>query len=141
MQITHFWRLGSSLGQGAQLLLKIIHNVKKEDMKILCEGVVQIPRILEWRCQNRAKSTISRLLLGVLGIFRGGKGSPYCEIGKICILIKPNNLGLEIFFQKCIVWEIANLAKNSKSGKRGEKGQSCHFHINVVFYSDIKLAI
>jgi hypothetical protein len=58
-----------------------------------------------------------------------------------CILIKPNKFGLVKFFQKCTVWEIASLAKNSKSGKRGEKGQSCHFHIVVVFYWNIRLTI
>jgi hypothetical protein len=36
--------------EGAQLLLKFIRSVKKEDMKILCEGIGHIIRILEWRC-------------------------------------------------------------------------------------------
>jgi hypothetical protein len=29
-----------------------------------------------------------------------------------CILIKTDNFGLVKFFQECIVWKIANLAKN-----------------------------
>jgi hypothetical protein len=45
-------------------------------MKILCEGIGQILRSLEWRCQNRAKSTILGHFLEIFGIFRGGKGSP-----------------------------------------------------------------
>jgi hypothetical protein len=37
----------------------------------------------------------------------------------LCTLIKPNNFGLLKFFQKCTIWEIDCLAKNSKSGKNG----------------------
>jgi hypothetical protein len=39
---------------------------------------------------------------------------------KFCILIKPKQIGLVKFFQKCAVWVKAILAKNSKSGKRSE---------------------
>jgi hypothetical protein len=38
-----------------------------------------------------------------------------------CILIKPRKFGLVIFFQKCVVWDIVSLAKNSKYGKGDEK--------------------
>jgi hypothetical protein len=51
-----------------------------------------------------------------------------------CILTKPDNLGLEFFFQKSIVWEITCLAKNLKSRKMGGKGQGFHFQIVVVSY-------
>jgi hypothetical protein len=38
-----------------------------------------------------------------------------------CILIKPKNFGLVKFFQKCTVWEIASLAKNSSLEKGVKK--------------------
>jgi hypothetical protein len=36
----------------------------------------------------------------------------------VCILINLDNIGLVKFFQKCAIWEITCLAKNSKSGKK-----------------------
>jgi hypothetical protein len=63
-------------GKRAQLLLKLVQSVRKANMKILCEGIGWIPRSLEWRCQNREKSTILDHFWGIFGIFKGGKGSP-----------------------------------------------------------------
>jgi hypothetical protein len=44
-----------------------------------------------------------------------------CVHLEFCILINIDNFGSVNFFQKCVVWEIANLAKKSKFGKRDEK--------------------
>jgi hypothetical protein len=71
---------------GAQLLLKIVQSVKKSDMKILCDGIGHILRSLEWRCQNREKSTITNHLLGIFGIFKGGKGSLDGKYGKFYLI-------------------------------------------------------
>jgi hypothetical protein len=34
----------------------------------------QIPKVLEFKCRNRPKSTIPTDFLGIFGIFKGGKG-------------------------------------------------------------------
>jgi hypothetical protein len=54
-------------------------------MKILCEGIGQILRILGWRCQNREKSIILGHLFGIFRIFIG-KGSQDGKYGKIHLL-------------------------------------------------------
>jgi hypothetical protein len=61
--------------------------------------------------------------------------SPFCTPNK------PYNFGLVKFFQKCTIWEIASLAKNSKFGKRDVKTQSCHFQIVAYFDWNIRLTI
>jgi hypothetical protein len=89
---------------------------------------------------NKSKSTNPCHFWGIFGILSGGKGSPNGKYGKViystfCILIKSEKFGLLKFSQKCTVWKIASLAKNSKSEKKmDEKGQCCHFHITAVFY-------
>jgi hypothetical protein len=82
--------------------------------------------------------------LGIFEIFRGGKVTLDHKIGKFYLLNilythQKKNFGLVKFFQKCIDCEIASFAKNSKSGKMGEKGQSCKFHIVAVFDWSIRL--
>jgi hypothetical protein len=58
-----------------------------------------------------------------------------------CILIEENNFGLVNFFQKCTIWEITSLAKNSSMEKGVKNGK---FFISILlqfFYQRIKLKI
>jgi hypothetical protein len=50
------------------------------------------------------------------------------------ILIKPDNFGLVKFFQKCTVWEIASLAKNS-SLEKGVKKDKVVISILLQFFT------
>jgi hypothetical protein len=71
--------------------------------------------------------------LGIFGIFKGVKGSPDEKNGKIYSLkILYTHQAKQIFFSENFPL-VHSLAKNSKSRKRSEKGQSCHFQIIVVF--------
>jgi hypothetical protein len=63
---------------------------------------------------------------GFLGFSEEEKGPQMEKLEKhiystFCILINLDNFSLVKVFQKCIVWERASLARNSKSRKRGEK--------------------
>jgi hypothetical protein len=73
--------------------------------------------------------------------FQQGNSALWKIWPRVSVLIKLDNVSLVKFFQKCTNWEITSLSKNSKSGKRGEKGQSCHFHFVAVFYWSINLTI
>jgi hypothetical protein len=85
--------------------------------------------------------------MGIFENFQRKKRDPKSPIQKILFTqhfvysSRPDNFGLVKFFQKCTVWEIASLAKNSKSGKMSEKGQSCHFQIVADFDWSIRLTI
>jgi hypothetical protein len=68
---------------GALLLMNFLQSDIREEMKIINELSVRIPRRLEWRCQNREKSNI---LGHFLGIFRGGKRTPNGKFGKFYLL-------------------------------------------------------
>lgn len=68
-----FLRAGSCSVEGAPLLMNFLQSDIREELKIINELSVRIPRRLEWRCQNREKSNI---LGHFLGIFRGGKRTP-----------------------------------------------------------------
>ena len=59
--------------EGAPLLMNLLQSDIREELKIINELSIRIPRRLEWRCQNREKSNI---LGHFLGIFRGGKRTP-----------------------------------------------------------------
>jgi hypothetical protein len=91
-------------------------------MKIVCKGIVQIPRILEWGCKNMPKSISPSHILEIFGIFIRGKGSPYGKYAKkkmhstFCILIKTKNIGLLNFFHKGTIW-LKILEKGVKKGK------------------------
>jgi hypothetical protein len=68
------------------LLMNFLQSDIREEMKIINELSVRIPRRLEWRCQNREKSNILGHFLGILGIFRGGKRTPNGKFGKFYLL-------------------------------------------------------
>jgi hypothetical protein len=55
-------------------------------MKMLFEGIGWILIGLEWGCWNREKSIILGHVLGILGIFRGGKGSQDGKTGNKFLL-------------------------------------------------------
>jgi hypothetical protein len=85
-------------------------------------------------------------LRGFLGNFREGKMTPDGKYGKnylltIYVVIKTNKFVLVKYFHKCRDWDIASLAKISKFGKGGGRGQSCHFQIVVDFEWRIRWTI
>jgi hypothetical protein len=60
-------------------------------MKIPSWVSVKIQKGLEWRCQNREKSTILCHFLGIFEIFRGGKETPYHQSRKKKVNILPTH--------------------------------------------------
>jgi hypothetical protein len=55
-------------------------------MEIPNEVIDNIPKRLEWRCQNKEKSTIMGHFWGIFRIFRGVKGTPYEKTRKFYLL-------------------------------------------------------
>jgi len=81
-------------------------------MKISSEIIGHIQGRLEWRSQNKAKSTISGHFLEFFEIFKGkvssdGKHENFTN-STVHVLINTNNFSLMNFFQKCLVWEITS---------------------------------
>jgi hypothetical protein len=120
-----FLKIRVKLSGRSTVTVETCTKCQKRDMKILCEGIGHILRSLEWRCQNREKSTILGHFLGGFWDFQRRKRVPRWKIWKKFIYShfvyssSQTKLVLVKFFHKCTVWEIASLAKNSKFGKKG----------------------
>jgi hypothetical protein len=70
-------------------------------------------------CQN---PLFQATFWGFLGFSEEEKGPQITKLENFIystfyLLINPDNFSLVKFFQKCLVWEIASFAKNSKSGE------------------------
>jgi hypothetical protein len=73
--------------------------------------------------KHKKNPLIRATFFGFLGFSEEEKGPKMTSMENIIfstffILIQPENFGLVKFYQKCVVQEIASLAKKFKSGKR-----------------------
>jgi hypothetical protein len=101
MQISSFLRTRWCLVKEVLLLKKFEQLGTRAGMMKPGGYFGQIPKGVEWRWKNKTKSTISSHFLGIFGIFRGGKGTPYHKSRKIILFnILPSQQSKQLFLTK-----------------------------------------
>jgi hypothetical protein len=112
-------------------------------MKIPSWDSGKIQKGFEWRCQNRAKSTILGHFLGIFEIFRGGKGTPDHKTRKIYLLdILPPHQSKQFFLGEFFPDQLSlgdsNFSLKIQSLEKMQKGQSWKIHIDAEVGWNIK---